>query len=724
VSVERLGDFEIVREIDRGGMGVVYEARQTSLDRRVALKVLPEELTADVTALRRFEREAKALAALNHPNIVTVYDIGESDGVYFISMEFVDGQPLNKLIPRDGLPLERLLDLAVPLADALSAAHERGITHRDLKPANVVVGKDGRPKILDFGLAKLRREPATGSAEDEQTRTLTMTREGALIGTVPYMSPEQVEGRPVDQRSDLFSLGVTFYEMATGHRPFRGDTGAAVISSILRESPPSVSELRVDLPPDLGRIIGHCLRKDPEHRYQTAKGLRNELEELRTMSGAWQTSGAAPRPRGTRSNRRRLAGWLLGAVAVVVLAVVGAKMLFPAAAPPLVRSVEARRLFEQGQRYEQRGYTRTALDFAANSYRDALRHEPDNALILARLADVLAKTQLIQPEPGRVEEIRALSERALAGDAELPAALIASGRLQLLEGDPAAAEAAARRALRQDPQDHEAHIVLGEALIRSDRTEQGMAELRRGIEVGEGHIWARSALAHALMELGEFDAAAAEYRKVLDYAPDFPSALNNLGTIYNRTGRHLEAVPIYKRLLQIQPDADAASNLGTAYFFLDRMPEAIEAYRTAAELAPGHPRIQRNLGEAYEKSRDEGAAREAFAACVENAERATAAGGAGTDVLVDHAFCLTKLGRTAEAVVVLEPALQTAPGDLEVLYGLAMVHALRGDREQAFDFLRRTVQAGYPPEYIRVDPAFASLENDPRFLEILTSSEP
>jgi serine/threonine-protein kinase len=278
---EILGDFKVLREIGRGGMGVVHEVRQVSLERHVAIKVLFAEMTPDAASLQRFEREARALAALNHPNIVTIHSVEHIDGLHFINMELVDGESLAARIPEGGMPLMQLLNLAIPMADALSSAHARQIIHRDLKPANIMVTVEGRVKILDFGLAKLRSENRIPGSEPIAA-SIGTTREGAVIGTIPYMSPEQAKGKDLDHRSDLFSFGTVLYEMATGRRAFRGDSATGVISSILHDRVPPVNTVNAKLPDDLSRIIAHCLRKDPEQRYQTAKGLRNELGELRS----------------------------------------------------------------------------------------------------------------------------------------------------------------------------------------------------------------------------------------------------------------------------------------------------------------------------------------------------------------------------------------------------------------------------------------------------------
>jgi eukaryotic-like serine/threonine-protein kinase len=270
------GHYQVIEELGAGGMGVVYRARDQRLNRDVAFKVLPAELAADAGRLARFEREARALAALSHPHIVTIHSVEEAEGVRFLTMELVEGETLDRQIFPGGMPLERFLDVAIPLAEALAAAHDRGVLHRDLKPANVMVTQEGRVKVLDFGLAKLADAPV-----GDQMETLEkLTREGRMIGTPPYMPPEQLQGSPVDARSDLFSLGVVFYEMATGRRPFSGESAAELLSSILRDEPVPVTELRPDLPRQLGRILRHCLAKDPERRFQSARDLRNELVEL------------------------------------------------------------------------------------------------------------------------------------------------------------------------------------------------------------------------------------------------------------------------------------------------------------------------------------------------------------------------------------------------------------------------------------------------------------
>ena len=314
-----VGHYRIVEPLGKGGMGEVFLAEDTRLHRRVALKVLPAILASDPDARQRFEREAQAVAAINHPGIVTIHSVEEHDGRLLLTMELVDGRPLGEAIPRGGMPLDKILRIGIEVADALAAAQQRGITHRDVKPGNIMVTASGRAKVLDFGLAKVRDAEEAGAAEDltRISGASDITGEGRIVGTVAYMSPEQAEGKPVDPRSDIFSLGVVLHEMATGEKPFKGDTNVSVISSILKDTPAPITDSNPNLPADLGRIVRRCLAKDPDRRYQTAADLRNELEELKQDTA----SGTLSMPRPVPRRRAFPAAMIAGGAAVLALAI-------------------------------------------------------------------------------------------------------------------------------------------------------------------------------------------------------------------------------------------------------------------------------------------------------------------------------------------------------------------------------------------------------------------
>jgi serine/threonine protein kinase/formylglycine-generating enzyme required for sulfatase activity len=316
-----LAHYAVLAKIGEGGMGEVYRATDTRLKREVALKVLPASVGADPSRLARFQREAEAVAALNHPNIITIYSVEEAEGIHLLTMELVDGHSLDDLLPAEGFPLTELFRIGIPLAEALQTAHEAGIVHRDLKPANIMLTKQGRVKVLDFGLAKTAAEPTpeagetlvlpTGaeSPDPDATQALgaaPLTGEGMVVGTVPYMAPEQLQGKAVDARTDLFALGVVLYELATGTRPFQGGSFPEIMASILKEEPTPLTERRTELPEELGRIVRRCLAKEPERRYQTARDVRNDLEDLerelewgrRSGSGDWAVTAKVAIPQG------------------------------------------------------------------------------------------------------------------------------------------------------------------------------------------------------------------------------------------------------------------------------------------------------------------------------------------------------------------------------------------------------------------------------------------
>jgi Tol biopolymer transport system component len=307
-SGTRLGSYEIIAPLGAGGMGEVYRARDTSLGREVAIKVLPQSVSSDPERLRRFEQEARSAGLLNHPNILSIYGFGSHDGAPYVVSELLEGSTLRDRIGGTALSPRRAIDYALQIANGLAAAHEKGIVHRDLKPENLFVTNDGRVKILDFGLAKLT-QPETESGVQTAAPTETRgTEPGVVLGTAGYMSPEQVRGVPADNRSDIFAFGAILYEMLSGRRAFRGDSAIETMSAILKEDPPELSETNRNLPPALERLVRHCLEKSPQLRIQSARDLAYDLEALSGVSGTTIARPIAPAP------SRKMA-WLAAAVA-------------------------------------------------------------------------------------------------------------------------------------------------------------------------------------------------------------------------------------------------------------------------------------------------------------------------------------------------------------------------------------------------------------------------
>jgi eukaryotic-like serine/threonine-protein kinase len=319
----QLGHYRIEGKLGEGGMGVVYKAQDMHLDRPVAIKVLSAEAVSDPGRKRRFVQEARTASALNHPNIIHIYDIDQSSGIDFMAMEFVEGKTLHQL-GREGLSLSATVNYARQIAGALARAHDAGIVHRDIKPANIMVTSEGLVKVLDFGLAKLT-EPLPETGDLVLTQTVPVqTEAGVVFGTVQYMSPEQAEGKKVDARSDIFSFGSVLYEMITGRRPFPGDSKLAILSAILSKEPLPLSEIPKGTPPELEQLVQRCLEKDPERRYQSMSDVKAVLEDLhdtlRTPStaGRLRSLGAPARRRATRRRWLRAGAVALPAMALLI----------------------------------------------------------------------------------------------------------------------------------------------------------------------------------------------------------------------------------------------------------------------------------------------------------------------------------------------------------------------------------------------------------------------
>ena len=519
-----ISHYQVLSLLGAGGMGEVYLARDPRLDRTVALKILPEELAADADRMQRFTREAKAASALNHPNVATIYDVGESDGISFIVMEHVEGETLLARISRRMTPPE-VVDIAVQAADALDLAHAKGITHRDIKPANLMLTHRGHVKVLDFGVAKMARNDE-GSLNGDWT-VEPVTAVGSVVGSAPYMSPEQIVGGDVDSRSDVFSLGVVIYQMATGQLPFSGSTRAEMMDRILHAAPETMMRLNPDIPPELERITLKCLDKRTDDRYQSARELLTDLWPLKRQLDATRPSDArfsaarAPeavwlasrRRRGqTRSRRRRVDH-------------------------RCARASEASELVARGWAHLRSG-SFFELSDAVSAFQAATVIDPTYAaayagLALARVAQAIARDVLVEA----FGEAKAAALRALALDDESADAQVALGQVMFLaEWDWIAAERSFQRALAINPNHAEAYLHYGGLMEALGDLERGFHLKLQGLECDS-----TSALAHVLIAVScwnqrRYDDVIVWANKALDRDPRHLFAREPLAGAYWKIG--------------------------------------------------------------------------------------------------------------------------------------------------------------------------------------------
>jgi serine/threonine protein kinase/Flp pilus assembly protein TadD len=747
----RLGPYEILAPLGAGGMGEVYRARDTRLGRDVALKVLPGAFTKDPSRLARLEREARTVAALNHPNIVTLFSFEEANGIHFLAMELVEGQSLHQLITPGGLPVDRVLDVTIGLADALVAAHQRGVVHRDLKPANVMLTPAGCVKVLDFGLAKpVQAEAAPGATQ----ATVDLSGIGFVIGTVPYMAPEQVRCEPVDARTDLFAFGSIAYELCTGRRPFGGATLADVSSSILRDSPEPPTSLRADLPGTLGRIVTRCLQKEPRDRYQTALELSDELRLLRKTlesghvppfkptSSVVDTPSVAVLPFANRS-RDQEDEYFSDGLADELLNV--------------LTKIRGLRVAARTSSFHFKGKNATIAEVGralnvATILDGSVRKAGNRVRISVQLVKVSDGFHLWSETYDRsLEDIFAVQDDiAQSVVKELRTTLIGQSPDSKTSGETKAEVAAAARGRGESGEAHRL-LLQGRFLINRFTHQDvlhGIEYIRQALDldpgyalawawlssaysyqaeygwapISEGYHRARKAAARALElepELAEgylalqtiqvshdwdWKGADASCRRALELAPGNAEVLRAAGGLAGRLGRQQDAATLLRRAIGQDPLSPRSYNkLGTICRRAGMLSEAEEAFRTSLEVSPQRVATRRSLGRVLLA---QGRKEEALAE-VKNEPEEWAR-------LTGLAAVLDACGRRPEADQALHEL--TEKYAWSSAYQIAEIHAARGETESAFEWLECAYAQRDPGlSDVKVEPDFALLHGDPRW---------
>ncbi|HEV2765112.1 MAG TPA: protein kinase, partial [Pyrinomonadaceae bacterium] len=610
---DRIGQYEILRPLGAGGMGEVYCARDEKLGREVALKLLPAELSSNSEALRRFEQEARAASALNHPNIVTIYEINETDRFAWIAMELVDGEDLRTILGREPMTLKTALRIATKVADGLAAAHERGIVHRDLKPDNVMITRDGFVKILDFGLAKQLRVLSS----DETT--LPHTTPGTIFGTVGYMSPEQATGREMDGRADQFSFGVMLYEMITRTRPFERDSRTETLAAILRDEVPPPSQVNETISRDLDRIVARCLAKHPRERYASTRDLARDLREVRdsfTQSSVERRpySGPATRTKATPLH------WAIAAIVVLVAGVAGYVMWQRRDSAHRITSVAVMPFRDLGATAEGRAFADGISEMVATRLAQSrdlrvampfdggpMREGDDVATVAQRAGasavvrgtvqrgggDVRVTVSLIDAENGRTlaatTATRAATDLFALQDAVAEDLLRALGR----EAPPRAPAVAA--VLGADDQRRFTEAVGLLQHVRDERSvDRAITSLESVLRNARESGSVNALLARALLFKARLARRNALVEQATIYAtrgvalsPQDPETYITLGLVQNASGRPAEAVQSFERALAQRPQSsDALLGKADAFNAQGRAEEAEKIYKQVLALRP------------------------------------------------------------------------------------------------------------------------------------------
>jgi serine/threonine-protein kinase len=575
-----LGHFKIESRLGAGGMGIVYRASDEKLRRQVALKVLPPALIGDEERRQRFFREARSAAAITHPNIATVYEIGEADGQVFIAMELVEGKTLRERLAAGPLPIDRALHLARGIARALAKAHQSGVVHRDLKPDNVMVGDDEHCKLLDFGLAKLFDSEAPASDGSGETATASgATAEGRILGTPGYMSPEQARGKAVDPRSDVFSFGVVLYEMVTGKRAFAGDTGMDLLISISRDPVPPASSSIAEVPPELDRLIARCLEKSPEARYPECSAVTADLERLTTHSSLSQRIPLAARP--VRKWRRLAIGF---GIAAALLAIGGSRFRWtvtrstrPALKPmvltdlPRPTNVKPEALAEYDAGVQKLRDDNWAV--AYDHFAKAAALDPSFALAWMRYA----LTSPYYDPPARTQEIFRRATELRGGLGERDQLFLDALEPVILREPPDPREAARRLELatKRFPGDAELFVILGFRLASAGDWAGDLAAARRASELDpkSGDAW--QSQARALGKLGRYDEAVKVMKRGIEEVPSCNDCCGDLTLLYDSQGQCADGETTARQSVLKSDHGLAYRDLAREMFVLGRPLEAV-----------------------------------------------------------------------------------------------------------------------------------------------------
>jgi serine/threonine protein kinase/Flp pilus assembly protein TadD len=744
----RLGQYEIRSPVGAGGMGEVYLARDTKLDRTVALKILAPELAGNNRRMGRFILEAKAASALSHPNVAHIYEIDEAAGTSFIAMEYVEGQPLDRVIAGQPLPATEVVEIAAQVADALDEAHTKRIVHRDIKPSNIIITPRGRVKVLDFGLAKVEDvwEPSS------EVATQVKTDPGVVMGTAPYMSPEQSQGKEVDARTDIWSLGVVMYQMATGRLPFGGPGTPDLVGRIMRDQPKAVSLYNDDAPPELERIIRKCLEKERGRRYQSAGDLLVDLKNLKRDGDTSTSSGRQPR----RTRRRAVAS-------VAVLPLVNAagdpdaEYLSDGITESIIDSLSQLprlKVMARATVFRYKGREADPLEVGRELNVQAVltgrvRQQGGRLVIRAELVDVSDGSRLWGEQYNRTPSDIFEVEEEIAREISKGLRLKLSGeqrrRLSKRHTDDAAAYTLYlkglyhngkwtgegwrkaveyfNRAIEADPSYALAYAGLATSYVKlglfgampqREAYPKARAAALAALKMDEMLAEAHAALGFVKM-IDEWDwpGTAAEFTRAVELNPNYPDAHRLYGYHLVHMCRFDEAVAEMQRAVELDPlSLEALTSLGDAYYYARRYDAAVEHFGKVLEMDPNYAGAHLFLGRALEQRGEY----ERAAAEFQRARELTVEGpglcGLGRSAALS--------GRAEEARKVLEELKELASRRYVDPTYPALVRLALGERDEAFALLEQAfADHSAWMVHLKAEPMFDALRADPRFDNLL-----
>jgi len=741
----RISHYEVIEALGAGGMGVVYRAHDVTLDRDVALKVLPGDRPRSENARRRFRREAMAASALSHPNIITIYEISAEGDTDFIAMEYVRGSTLTSILKSRALGLEEALQYAIQIADALGKAHSAGVIHRDMKPGNIMITSDGLVKILDFGLAKFNRDMLeTGDGSNlDRTREVTLTQPGMVTGTVFYMSPEQARGERVDARSDIFSFGSVLFEMVTGKLPFTGANSMAVLHNLHFSPPHDLKQLRPDLPPELVTLLHRMLEKDVDKRIQTMNEVSYELRKAAGMSvepatwqrsAGWLTATSARPAYGSVDASCRRSLWIkIGSVSLLAVLLlmgghwvkkwIGSRMVIQGTLQAPVED-NAYSLYQRAREYLDHDDREGNVDRAIKLLERAVQLDPQSAVSYAGLAEAYFSKNQNSPDPQWVKLTSQYANKAISIDSYLASAHEALGLSLLQSGDSARAEKEFQKAAELDPKSAKPYLSLARLYAKTEKRDQSLEELKHALSLDPKNWKIYSMLGFDAYQVANYEGAASNWEEALKLEPDNVPILQNLAAAYHSLERNDDAAAALQHALQVSPTGDIYNNLGTIRFYQGHYDEAVPVFEKAVSLGANNFDTWANLGDAYRwSSNQKDKAGSAYDNAIRLVRDQLSQHPEQLDLHADLAMYLAKRGDRAGALQELKLLESAHIKDPDILKVAATAYELCGQRDKALAALTAAVQAGESVADIKNEPELVSLRTDPRYhLQVLSAA--